>query len=64
MRNRTRIVLTALTIGAASSPVFAERVIIKCQSSCDPVVKAVETAGGTVMYRYKYVKAIAADVPA
>jgi hypothetical protein len=64
MRSRTRIALAVLSIGVVSSPAFAERVIIKCQSSCDPVVTAVQAAGGTVTHRYKYVKAIAADVPA
>jgi hypothetical protein len=63
MRNITRIALAILSIVVASSPAFAERVIIKCAGSCDPVVTAVQAAGGTVTHRYKYVKAIAADVP-
>lgn len=63
MRHTIRIAFVILSISVVSSPAFAERVIIKCPASCDPVVAAVQTAGGTVTHRYKYVKAIAADVP-
>jgi hypothetical protein len=64
MVSRSVFVLAVLTLGAAGPPAFAERVIIKCQHSCDAVVEAVAAAGGTVTHRYKYVKAVAADVPA
>jgi hypothetical protein len=64
MFSRTTHVLATLAIVGLSTPAFAERVIVKCQSSCDSAVLAVERAGGTVTYRYKYVRAIAADVPA
>ena len=64
MLSRNTHVLVALAIVGLSTPAFAERVIVKCQSSCDSAVLAVEQAGGTVTHRFKYVKAIAADVPA
>jgi subtilisin family serine protease len=63
MPSRSVLVFAALAFALGTTPAFAERVIIKCQSSCDAVVQAVETAGGTVTHRYKYVKAVAADVP-
>jgi hypothetical protein len=63
MRSKTTFFLTALAFGAFSAPAFAERVIVKCPASCDAVVQAIEGAGGTVTHRYKYIKAVAADVP-
>ena len=59
-----RIVLATLIVATTASSAYADRVIVKCQSSCDAVVQAVERAGGTVTHRYKYVKAIAAEIPA
>lgn len=64
MHNSIRIALATLSISLVSSTAFADRVIVKCPSSCDPVISAVQNAGGTVTHRYKYVKAIAADLPA
>ena len=64
MHNSIRIALAILSISLVSSTAFADRVIVKCPSSCDPVISAVQNAGGTVTHRYKYVKAIAADLPA
>jgi hypothetical protein len=59
------IALVALVLStlAWGTPASAEPVIVKCQASCADVVAAVRRAGGTVTYQYKYVKAVAADVP-
>lgn len=46
----------------AAAPAYAERVIIKCTRPCTAAVNAVERNGGTVIYRYRYIDAIAADV--
>lgn len=54
-------VAVCLAIGSAS-PAFAERVIVKCKQSCDPVVAAVQQDGGRVVQRFKYVAALVADV--
>jgi hypothetical protein len=63
MNLRSIVALAGLALGVATTPAFAERVIIKCPGSCDAVVQAVEASGGTVTHRYKYIKAVAADVP-
>lgn len=47
---------------ASASPAFAERVIVKCNQSCDSVAAAVKQDGGRVLQRYKYVTALVADV--
>ena len=53
------IVAFVLAVASAAS---AESVIIKCKRPCTAIVQAVEQNGGVVIYRYKYVDAIAADV--
>src|SRR5947208_11246302 len=55
-------VAVCLALGSAS-PAFAERVIVKCRQSCDPVAAAVEQDGGRVVQRFKYVTALVAEVP-
>lgn len=47
-----------------AAPAWAERVIVKCSRPCAEAIAAVERGGGTVTHRYRYVDAIAADVPA
>src|SRR4051812_40770600 len=47
---------------ASASPAFAERVIVKCNQSCDSVATAVKQDGGRVLQRFKYVTALLADV--
>ena len=47
---------------AGSTAAVAEPVIIKCKRPCTAVVQAIESNGGVVRYRYKYVDAIAAEV--
>lgn len=47
---------------AASSAVFADGVIIKCERPCAAAKAAVERAGGVVTHEYKYVDAIAAEL--
>jgi hypothetical protein len=54
-------VAVCLALGSAS-PAFAERVIVKCKQSCDPVVAAVTQDGGRVVQRFKYVTALVAEV--
>src|SRR5437764_1088724 len=54
-------VAVSLAVGSAS-PAFAERVIVKCNLSCDPVAAAVKQDGGTVLQRFKYVTALVADI--
>jgi Subtilase family len=58
---RRTAVAVCLTLGLAS-PAFAERVIVKCKQSCDPVVTAVAQDGGRVVQRFKYVTALVAEV--
>jgi hypothetical protein len=47
---------------AGSTAAVAEPVIIKCKRPCTAVVQAIESNGGVVRFRYKYVDAIAAEV--
>jgi hypothetical protein len=47
---------------AGSTAAVAEPVIIRCKRPCTAVVQAIESNGGVVRYRYKYVDAIAAEV--
>jgi len=54
-------VAVCLALGSAS-PAFAERVIVKCNQSCDSVAAAVKQDGGRVVQRFKYVTALVADV--
>jgi hypothetical protein len=54
-------VAVCLALGSAS-PAFAERVIVKCKQSCDPVVAAITLDGGRVVQRFKYVTALVAEV--
>ena len=51
----------ALVLVAASAA-SAEPVIIKCARPCTAVIQAVERNGGVIIYRYKYVDAVAAEV--
>ena len=43
---RITLAFATVAIIGLTTPAFAERVIVKCQSSCDSVVLAVERAGG------------------
>lgn len=52
-------IATSLAVGTAA----AEPVIIKAKKPYDRLVKTIESAGGTVTHQYKYINAIAADVP-
>ena len=47
---------------ACPAVVIAQNVIIKCTRPCSSVIQAVESNGGVVTYRYRYVDAIAADL--
>lgn len=49
----------AVTASAADD----EAVIVRCESDCGKVANKVRSLGGTVRYEYKYVDAIAADLP-
>ena len=56
--------ILVLVLGAlGSSTAWAEPVLIRCARPCTTVVQTIERQGGTVVYQYKYVDAIAADVP-
>ncbi len=52
------LLLSAATLGSAQ----AEPVIIKCTRPCTAAINAIQSNGGTVTHRYKYVDAIAAEV--
>lgn len=54
------VVLSSLLV---VTPASAESVIVKCQRPCTAIVQAVELNGGRVTHRYRYVNAIAAEVP-
>jgi hypothetical protein len=54
------VVLSSLLV---VTPASAESVIVKCQRPCTAMVQAVELNGGRVTNRYRYVNAIAAEVP-
>jgi subtilisin family serine protease len=58
-----RIAVAVCLALASASPAFAERVIVKCKQSCDPVAAAVKQDGGRVVQRFKYVTALVADIP-
>jgi subtilisin family serine protease len=57
-----RIAVAVCLTLASASPAFAERVIVKCKQSCEPVVAAVKQDGGRVVQRFKYVTALVAEV--
>jgi subtilisin family serine protease len=58
---RRTVVAVCLAL-ASASPAFAERVIVKCKQSCDPVAVAVNQDGGRVIHRFKYVTALVAEI--
>ena len=57
-----RLLLSAVVFFLGSVAAQAEPVIIKCARPCTAVVQAIESRGGIVTYRYRYVDAIAAEV--
>ncbi|HRP35016.1 MAG TPA: S8 family serine peptidase [Gammaproteobacteria bacterium] len=57
-------VLLGLFLLSVSASQAGEPVIIKCAGGCDAAADSVLAAGGSITYRYKYVDAIAATVPA
>ena len=66
--HKTWNILLAAAFGASlASPSRAadpgERVLIRATKPYDKLVSRIEAAGGKVTYRYKYVDAIAAEVP-
>lgn len=56
--------LLGLFLLSAATAQAGEAVIIKCGSNCDAAAADVLAAGGSITYRYKYVDAIAANLPA
>ena len=63
MRRTVRpLIASCLVLAAASA--WADPVIVRCARPCTQVIDAVTQNGGTVTHRFKYVNAIAADVPA
>ena len=61
--NSRRLLWAVVALVCGASPAWAERVLVKCERPCAAAIAAVERAGGQVTYRYKYVGAIAAEVP-
>lgn len=57
-----RFVSVVFLVLVATS-VFADGVIIKCERPCTAATAAVTAAGGQVTHAYKYIDAIAAEVP-
>jgi len=55
--------LLSLTFGSVAFGASGNSVIIRCDGNCDAAVNSVQSAGGTIVYRYKYVDALAARVP-
>lgn len=62
-----RLISLSVLVGiAVSGSAFAgagQSVLIRCDGSCDAAVNSVQSAGGSITYRYKYVDAIAASIP-
>jgi hypothetical protein len=56
--------LLGLVLSTAGAAQAGEAVIIKCAGNCDAAADSVLAAGGSITYRYRYVDAIAASVPA
>jgi len=64
MQPRVSLLAAGVAVSAlTATPALAERVIVKCQRPCTAAVSAVEQGGGQVTYRYRYVNAIAAEMP-
>lgn len=55
--------VAALTLSGQLLAAPAPSVIIQCDGNCDRAISSVEAAGGSVIYRYQFVDAIAATVP-
>lgn len=62
MRNWRVIAVLTLAVSLAL-PAAAERVIIQVKKPYDSMVRKIERLGGTVRFQYKYVDAIAAEIP-
>ena len=58
-----RVGLVIALAAFSSTPAWADPVIIRCARPCAQVIEAVTRTGGTVTHRFKYVNAIAAEVP-
>ncbi|MCC6862874.1 MAG: S8 family serine peptidase [Bryobacterales bacterium] len=61
--SRTRLIMIALLLVALAGSAWAERVIIKYQKPYAPLVQLVNNLGGRVTHQFRYVNAVAADVP-
>lgn len=64
IRNTVPGTLLGVLLLSVASAQAGEPVIIKCAGGCDAAADSVLAAGGSITYRYKYVDAIAATVPA
>jgi subtilisin family serine protease len=62
MRKAVMCLGTVVLLLVGSSTASGQSVIITCIRPCTSVVEAVESNGGVVTFRYKYVDAIAADL--
>ena len=65
MRHKASVLLPAFVASLAlfAAAASAGPVIIKCGQSCDAVAAAITGHGGRITYRYRYVDAIAAELP-
>lgn len=57
-------VLLGLVLSSTAAANAGQPVIIKCAGSCEVAAESVIAGGGSITYRYKYVDAIAATIPA
>ena len=55
--------LLIAVVALVATPAWADSVIIRCARPCTQVIDAVAQSGGRVTYRFRYVDAIAAEVP-
>jgi serine protease AprX len=59
----SRLAVLFMGVLLLSSSLFAEGVLIRCERPCDAAKAAVTNVGGEVTIEYRYINAIAAEVP-
>jgi subtilisin family serine protease len=55
--------LALFLVVGLTAPAYAERVLIRHPKPYGPVVSAIESSGGRVLYQYKHFEGLAAEVP-
>jgi serine protease AprX len=63
MRKSFRFLSILAALALAAAPVKAAKVIIRSAKPYDALVQKIRSVGGVVSYQYRYIQAIAADIP-